>query len=54
MAKNTGNISKLRVGEIGTKIITLRNGKKRVVTMKRIASKGFPQFIILNNEKCGR
>jgi len=42
----TGNISKLKVGEIGRK--RLKNG--RVVTIKRIRSTGFPQFRIISNE----
>lgn len=40
-----------RVGEVGTIIVKGRGGKRRV-TMKRIATKGFPQFIILSNKKC--
>jgi len=46
MAQKTGNISKLRVGEIGIKIT--KNGRR--ITMKRIRSTGFPQFKIIKNE----
>jgi len=45
MAKKSGNISRLKVGEVGRK--KLKNG--RIITMKRIASKGFPQFKIISN-----
>jgi hypothetical protein len=47
MAKKTGSLSKLRVGEIGHKVT--KNG--RLITVKRIATTGFPQFKILSNEE---
>ena len=40
------NFSNLKVGETGTKII-----KGRRITMKRIKSTGFPQFIVIENVK---
>ncbi len=45
------NMSKLRVGEVGEKVVTGKNGKKRVIVMKRIASTGFPQFRIIGNKE---
>lgn len=41
------NLSKLRVGEVGTKIT--KNGRR--ITMRRVRTTGFPQFVILSNEK---
>lgn len=43
-------LNKLRVGEIGSKIVVI-NGKRRKITMRRIKSTGFPQFIVMKNEK---
>ena len=45
MANRTGNISKLKVGEVGQK--RTKNG--RIITMRRIATTGFRQFEILSN-----
>ena len=45
MAHKTGDLSKLRVGEIGEK--RTKNG--RILVMKRIRSSGFPQFVVLEN-----
>ena len=39
-----GSFKQLKVGETGTKII-----KGRKITMKRIKSTGFPQFVVIEN-----
>jgi len=44
--KRITSFTKLRVGEVGQKV----NKNGRLITVKRIASTGFPQYRILANE----
>jgi len=49
MVKKCGSTSGMRVGEV-RKLIRIVKGRARRITIRKVASVGFPQYRIMRNE----